>query len=177
MVHCVNYRLKYKCLLFSILIVLMISNSLNMYLKSNYPSAFSNHEYINSNEDTLYQKDSYNYKINPDGTVFIVAYVGDDVASIRVPNKIDGKPVCVLGEACLSWLANVKEIYVPSSVVVLEGYVFAEDPSLMNIYFEGDIEKIEDDTFVGFDGKLHVIQDSNIYEYGLNHNMNLEITQ
>lgn len=68
----------------------------------------------------------YRYKVNEDGSITLVKYIGED-AVVVTPEEIDGKPVTVIGEACFRMQKQLSGVQVSEGVVEIEDIAFAEN--------------------------------------------------
>ena len=60
-------------------------------------------------------QENYEYVNLTDGTVKMTGYTGSE-STVRVPSKINGRTVSVIGENAFEYLDNLKAIVVPESV-------------------------------------------------------------
>lgn len=75
----------------------------------------------------------YNFSVNDMGV--IIAYNGDKegVATIAIPENIDGKAVTGIGESALADCPNLTTVYIPESVVEFGEQCFARDYKLKEL--------------------------------------------
>lgn len=92
------------------------------------------HETLNQSTDnnTTSLSDSYEYKINDDGTAEITKYTGLE-SELTIPSELDGYKVCKIAEGTFFHCENLSSITVPDSVTTIQVYAFAGCTSLTDI--------------------------------------------
>lgn len=108
-------------------------------------------------------KISGNYKYTYDeeyGGVEIWEYRGKDTDTIKIPDKIKGKPVVKIGIGVFSYRENLKKINIPKSVKVIGQSAFSGCHSLENISLPDELEEIGNYAFIDSGLKSIKIPDS-----------------
>lgn len=83
-------------------------------------------DYLDSEtRKSLLSADYYDYSMLEDGTLCITAYRGEEEI-VNVPEVIDGKTVTVIGNGAFRGNRNIKYITLPSTLVSIGEYAFAE---------------------------------------------------
>ena len=74
---------------------------------------------------SLLSTDYYDYSVLEDGTLSITAYSGEEEI-VHVPEAIDGKTVTAIGNGAFRGNKNIKYVTLPSTLVSIGEYAFAE---------------------------------------------------
>lgn len=83
-------------------------------------------DYLDSEtRKSLLSADYYDYSMLEDGTLCITAYRGEEEI-VNVPEVIDGKTVTAIGNGAFRGNRNIKYITLPSTLVSIGEYAFAE---------------------------------------------------
>ena len=110
-------------------------------------SAFA-HETVNQNtvNNTTSLSDSYEYKINEDGTAEITKYTGLE-SELTIPSELDGYKVCKIAEGTFFHCENLSSITVPDSVTEIKTGAFGECTNLTDIKLSENLTHIDDGVF------------------------------
>lgn len=87
-------------------------------------------ETVAQNDEEVRENGEYRYKLNEDGSITLLQYIGSESAVIT-PQEIDGMPVTVIGEACFYRQKQLSGVQVSEGVVEIGDTAFAENGDLM----------------------------------------------
>ena len=74
------------------------------------------------------------YHLNEDGTACLECYTGPmDTRSLDIPTEVDGYPVTVIGDSCMPYLREVRELVIPEGIVELGDYALASLDQLQKV--------------------------------------------
>ena len=93
--------------------------------------------------------DDYYYTTD-NGTITIVGYTGVGGA-VTIPSTINDLPVTSIGAGAFYKCTSLTSVTIPSSVMTIGSYAFADCPALGGIYFNGNAPDI-DNAYGVFDG-------------------------
>lgn len=162
-------RIIYIRAYFVVILIILLGLSAvvaNHFLKKNYAEAFESEEDEKYNKILYCAKDeSYSYQIKDDGTISLINYQWTDKEVVYIPEEIDGYKVTEIGGAAFSYHEEIKEIYVPDSIKIIRLASFGDCNTLEAIFFEGDVDEIEEYAFVGFNGVIYAEKNTNVYDY------------
>ena len=94
---------------------------------------------IEDQEESLSDKNGFQYNILEDGTVEICGYQGTSITDLTIPGKIDGLDVTQLAEEAFAYNETLKTIVIPASVKNIGNSAFYHCSALKAIVFEGEI--------------------------------------
>jgi hypothetical protein len=83
----------------------------------------------------------YEYAVLDDGTIRIVGYNGDDT-TLKIPSKINGKTVTIIGGDAFFNCTSLKSITIPNGVTSIYGEAFLNCTSLESITIPGSVTSI-----------------------------------
>lgn len=86
------------------------------------------------------QNEEYSYEIYSD-YIRIVKYIGE-ATEITIPDKIDGKPVKVIGSLCFHQTTAVTSVNIPKSVTTIESSAFYYADKLVSISIPDNVTSV-----------------------------------
>ena len=106
------------------------------------------HETLNQSTDnnTTSLSDSYEYKINDDGTAEITKYTGLE-SELTIPSELDGYKVCKIGDRVFSKLSNLTSVIMPDTITDIGVGIFEYCENLRYIKISSNLSIIESGTF------------------------------
>ena len=90
--------------------------------------------------------ENFTYDILGKGVV-ITSLTDDELTSVRIPEKIEGKQVIKIGEAAFSGCANLKKVRIPDSVKEIDSSAFLFCEKLNDVRIPGSAAKIGESAF------------------------------
>lgn len=124
-------------------------------------------------DTTLYAKyeegesdnlDDYDYLINSDETVTILAYFGDSTELV-IPSVFLGMPVVEIGPGAFVFNQTLTSIDVPDSVIRIGGFAFAYMAVIDEVIIGSGLEELGYAAFVGSESLTSVIITSELMTY------------
>lgn len=88
----------------------------------------------------------FQYAVGEDGGITITQYIGAD-PSIVIPEKIEGKPVTVIGTGAFGQNPTVESVSMPDSVTQIEVCAFSECTALTTVRLSNRLESIDEYAF------------------------------
>jgi len=93
----------------------------------------------------------FEYSVNSDGTVKIKSYNGSGGA-VKIPQKIDGKTVTVIGDEAFWWCSNVTSVKIPNGVKKIGADTFSGCSGLKSVNIPDSVTTIGYQAFQYCDG-------------------------
>jgi len=103
----------------------------------------------NSSSETIIEwpttyTEGLEYALNADGESYSVTGIGTATdTTVVIPNEYNNKPVTEIGENAFHMdpsgekpLANIINVYIPKSIIIIGGAAFWSNDNLQNVYFE-----------------------------------------
>jgi len=100
-------------------------------------------------EETLDITESLVYELNENEKSYKVVEVSEEVENVVIPNEFNGLPVTVIGDYAFEEIENKFSIYIPSSIVLIEGGAFSYNTGLELIVIPASVEEISYGVFEG----------------------------
>ena len=95
---------------------------------------------------------SYTYE-DTEGGIIILQAKNQDITTLKIPEKIDGKPVLYIGFSAFAECKKLKKVVLPDTLVAIHGYAFRDCTSLREIQFptSGSLTSIGERAFYNCD--------------------------
>ena len=90
--------------------------------------------------------DYFSYDVQKDGVV-ITSLTNDELTTVRIPKKIEDKPVIAIGESAFSGCANLKKAVIPNSVKTIDSSAFLFCENLKEIEIPDSVTLIGEMAF------------------------------
>ncbi len=114
------------------------------------------------------EADGFVYTIEND-EVTITDYNGDPDGTLTIPDKIEGKPVTVLGDSALRNHKNLTGVVLPSTLKKLDLCVFT-NTGIVTIHIPASVEEITDSTFYSCGALKSITVDGNSKHFSADEN-------
>lgn len=96
-----------------------------------------------SENNNIALSQNYQYEISlEDGTIRLLSYIGDE-SIVFVPETINGRTVCIIGEKCFYNNNYIEQVILPVGITVIEREAFSLCTKLEYIIMEEGIEDIK----------------------------------
>ena len=106
----------------------------------------------------------FQYKENDDGTVTITAYLSS-IKTVVIPDKIDGKPVAVIGSTAFRY-RTIGDVTLPDSIRCIESGAFEGCTELTSINLPDGLTEIQPEAFMECNSLQNVFIPASVTEIG-----------
>lgn len=89
----------------------------------------------------------FSYKFKTDGTVAINGYQGSDREYIEIPSEIEGCPVTSIADSTFRYFRDIKEVFIPDSVVSIGEFAFDNCSRLEKVTMSKNVTEIGEYAF------------------------------
>ena len=97
---------------------------------------------------SVYYDNDFGYSLNPDGTVDVRSYIGNE-RKIVVPDKLGGKEVSGVGNMAFANLKDIESVELPEKISEINFGAFQGCTSLISFVIPQNVTSIGDSTFNG----------------------------
>lgn len=169
---------------FFCVIILCIGNlGINHYLKQFFPEKFEvkaefsgpkGYSNIFETEDGL-----YTYRVNiEDSSAMIIkcnnAMMKSPKSKIKVPDRIDGHKVTVIGEVAFSFDEFLVELELPDCIEKIERGIVDNSPKMKKIIIKGNPKEVSEYTFIDFNGTVYAIKQGTAWKMASKHEIRVK---